>query len=161
MSKSTKSTKSNHKLANELTCNELLLQPWFLPARTEQAIRQLVPDNYKRKMRYLFDDYGCMICGDYKEAYAGNGMCKYCQGTVVRRLQASAHRRMKSQPKQRIEVDMLRHVTIAKKLLGKFSPGYRLASERRRANVPRIVNPVLGALRAYSLKKGEPTSPSG
>lgn len=130
---------------NDLTCDELSLQPWFLPNRIQHAIRVLVPYNFRHKMRHYFDDYGCMICGDYK-AYAANAMCLNCHNRIRRRMLASAHRRAKSEFQQRIEIDMLRQATIAKRLLGRFSPMHRLSSERHRLDTARSQNPVLEAL---------------
>src|SRR5580704_14424243 len=145
MSKNKKiSSKVRRNQERKLNTNELSLQPWFLPNRIQHAIRVLVPYNFRHKMRHYFDDYGCMVCGYYQD-YAANGMCRYCHTTVTRRLNQSARRRLKSRREQTAVFDMLREVTIAKKLLGGFSPKHRQRSDRRRPAAIRSLNPVLEA----------------
>src|SRR5271170_2629928 len=55
----------------------VLLQPWFLPQRTTLAIHRLVPVDFWKKMRNVFDDYGCIVCGT-ESNYHSNGMCRSC-----------------------------------------------------------------------------------
>ena len=124
-----------------LVFDELLIQPWFLTQRVQLAIRSLVPPSYRERMRNLFDDYGCMICGSY-ERYEANGMCMRCNHTVRRKLRASARRRMKTGLARRIDMDLLRQTKLAIKLLGRFSPKNRKASQRRRIDTAHSRNPV-------------------
>jgi hypothetical protein len=47
----------------ETGMGEAALQPWFLPRPLGWKIRSMLPNEYRRKMRYYFDDYGCLRCG--------------------------------------------------------------------------------------------------
>lgn len=69
--------------ASPLLYDELFLQPWFLPKQTYLAMRRLLPSSQLSKMRYYFQDYGCLKCGNRHALYASNGLCKRC-GIVVR-----------------------------------------------------------------------------
>src|SRR4029077_14699160 len=124
-----------------LTTDELLLQPWFLSQRVQQAIRSLVPPSYRRKMRDFFDDYGCMICAS-DERYGSNGMCFRCYHNVRTMLHGSARRRLKATLARRIDLDLFRRTRLAKRLLGRFSPKSRASSQRRRNDTAQSGNPV-------------------
>jgi len=121
--------------------DEILLQPWFLPGRTAFAIRRIVPPDYWNKMRYFFEDYGCMVCGKESD-YHSNGMCQVCSRTIRRKLTLSVKRRLKSKPRVRLDLVLLRQEKLAKKLLGRFSPGTRLLSRRQRNEMAALYNPV-------------------
>lgn len=56
--------------------DELFLQPWFLPKPTYLALRRLLPSSQLLKMRYYFDAYGCLKCGDRASLYGSNGFAK-------------------------------------------------------------------------------------
>jgi hypothetical protein len=133
------------KTRGGLPCEELLLQPWFLSMRIARAIHALVPLSYRNKMRYFFDDYGCMVCGEEYE-YGANGMCRYCYNDVVQKLRRAAKRRLKSKSEQRFDLGLLRQARLAKKLLRRFSPARRADSERHRLDTARSRNPVYEAL---------------
>lgn len=103
---------------------KVLLQPWFLPRRVSYAVHAIVPRDFWRKMRYFFDDYGCMICG--KEfGYHSNGMCSTCAERTRRKLAQSVRRRVKG-PKLRLDLELFRQQKLARKLLEEF----RLPSDR-------------------------------
>jgi hypothetical protein len=99
--------------------NKILFQPWFLPARITFAIHGLIPPDFWRKWRYLFDDYGCIVCGE-RSQYFANGMCHVCHSRVKTRLVASLARRKKSHPHKRLDIELLRQQHLARKLLAEF-----------------------------------------
>ena len=48
--------------------DDIFLQPWFLPWKTASSIRTLLPADHRHKMRFYFEDYGCLKCGKKKGA---------------------------------------------------------------------------------------------
>lgn len=46
-----------------LVYDEPCLQPWFLSKQTYLAMSLLLPRSQLSKMRYYFQDYGCLKCG--------------------------------------------------------------------------------------------------
>lgn len=66
--------------------DELFLQPWFLPEPIYLEMRRLLPSSQLLKMRYYFDDYGCLKCGSHSSLYGSNGMCKRCNIVVRGRI---------------------------------------------------------------------------
>ncbi len=92
-------------------------------------------------MRDFFDDYGCMICAS-DERYGANGMCLRCNHNVRSMLHGSARRRLKTTLTRRVDLDLVRQARIAKKLLERFSPEHRAASQRHRMDTAQSSNPV-------------------
>jgi hypothetical protein len=131
-------------LAHAALVDEVLLQPWFLSARVANAIHGMVPPDFHRRMRYFFDDYGCMICGA-EVGYHSNGMCRTCRDRVRRNLVKSVKRRAKSNPRQRLDLELFKRERLARKLLGAFP---QRVKDHRRKPWPRRHNPVYEALAA-------------
>jgi hypothetical protein len=77
------------------TNDELFMQPWFISEPLAFKLRRLIPDSQFRKMRYYFDDYGCLRCGDRDSAYGSHGMCPRCSAIIRGRLVISLKRRFK------------------------------------------------------------------
>ena len=75
--------------------DELFLQPWFVSKPTYLAIRRLLPSSQMLKMRYYFEDYGCLRCQSRNSIYASNGMCKQCSIIVRSRIVLSLKRRFR------------------------------------------------------------------
>jgi len=75
--------------------DELFLQPWFLPKPVYLEIRRLLPSSQLLKMRYYFDDYGCLKCGNRSAVYGSNGMCKKCNIVVRARVILSLKKRFR------------------------------------------------------------------
>jgi len=73
--------------------DEIFLQPWYLPRKTFLAIRELLPSAQLLKMRYYFEDYGCLKCGKLGVVYGSNGMCTRCVIIVRGRVVLSLKRR--------------------------------------------------------------------
>jgi len=128
--------------------DETLFHPWFLPKSVHQAMRSMIPPSYYAKMRNMFDDYGCMVCGRDAE-YASNGMCRDCANRVRGRLLRSARRRM-VKPCYRFDAALLRRQRLAKKLLGRFAAS-RKAPRVRHIDRMHPFNPVDEALSALPI----------
>lgn len=79
----------------ELTKDAIFLQPWFLPKDVYLEIRRLLPYIHLLKMRYYFDDYGCLKCGKKEALYQSNGFCETCGVTIRQRMKQSLVRRLK------------------------------------------------------------------
>lgn len=73
---------------------ELILQPWFLPNEISTAIRSLIPFMHIRKMRFYFEDYGCIRCRRKNVPYGNNGFCHKCSQLVVFRTLRSLKTRL-------------------------------------------------------------------
>jgi hypothetical protein len=78
-----------------LVYDELFLQPWFVPKQTYLAMRRLLPSSQLSKMRYYFQDYGCLKCGNRRALYASNGLCKSCSIIVRSRIVLALKRRFR------------------------------------------------------------------
>ena len=66
--------------------HEISLQPWFLNNECAAAIRRIVPPALLHKMRYYFEDWGCLICKSKNRPHASNGMCGQCATRIQKRL---------------------------------------------------------------------------
>jgi hypothetical protein len=75
--------------------DELFLQPWFVPIDISRQLRSLLPSSQLLKMRYYFDDYGCLRCGAREKLYGSNGMCKQCSVIVRTRIVTSLRKRFR------------------------------------------------------------------
>ena len=74
---------------------EVFLQPWFVSKDTFLAIRRLLPSAQLLRMKYYFEDYGCLRCGRSNVLYRANGFCKACSIVVRCRLILALRRRFK------------------------------------------------------------------
>jgi hypothetical protein len=63
--------------------DQVFMLPWFLPKQTYLAVRRILPNIHIAKMRYYFEDYGCMRCERRNVLYRTNGLCERCN-TIVR-----------------------------------------------------------------------------
>jgi hypothetical protein len=73
--------------------DDVFLQPWFLPLKVAISLRELLPGNHRHKMRFYFDDYGCMKCGKKRVPYGSNAMCKICVQQVKLKMLWAIRRR--------------------------------------------------------------------
>ena len=73
--------------------NEVFLQPWFVTLATSWAIRRLLPPDYIRKLKYYFEDYGCLRCAQTGLPHDSNAMCKRCVAQVKLRFLIALKRR--------------------------------------------------------------------
>ena len=69
-----------------LLLDDIFLQPWFLSKDIAFAVRHLIPDTFLNKMRFYFEDWGCLICGSKNRPYLSNGMCGKCVNRIQKRL---------------------------------------------------------------------------
>ena len=81
-------TKPDQKLLDDI-----FLQPWFLPRDMAFAVKRIVPPEHRHKMKFFFDDYGCMRCRKRKVTYGSNGLCKPCMQEVKLKLFFAIKRR--------------------------------------------------------------------
>jgi hypothetical protein len=72
---------------------ETFLQPWFVPVEIAQSIRRLLPVAHFHKMRFYFEDWGCMRCERKGVMYGANGMCSRCAQKVQHRVISSFQKR--------------------------------------------------------------------
>jgi hypothetical protein len=132
----------------QLTREELVFQPWFLPARIARTIRWLIPPDYRLRFHYYFDDYGCMRCKRKDVIYKSNGMCRGCVIDTFEKLQLSLSKRTQDHAlkslKNRYGHEFLANALRARKLLAEFSC-YKLPAGSPTKSFPRH-NPVSGAL---------------
>jgi hypothetical protein len=73
--------------------DDIFLQPWFLPRHTAVAIKRILPPEHRHRMRFYFDDYGCLKCEQRDVQYGSNGLCKLCMQRVKLRLFFAIKRR--------------------------------------------------------------------
>lgn len=135
-----KMSKSDFELAKEI-----LLQPWFLPRRLVYKIRGIVPPDYWNKMRYVFDDYGCMVCGN-ETTYGGNGMCQRCMFKTRKKILASVKRRAAKRDPRRLDLDLFNQEKLAKKLLARYAPERHVIPRSWNVDIPGRNNPVYETL---------------
>jgi hypothetical protein len=83
------------KTQRGLLNDDVFLQPWFVPKEVYLQIRRLLPNIHLAKMRYYFEDYGCLKCGERKSLYGSNGLCERCNVVIRGRLVRSLKRRLK------------------------------------------------------------------
>jgi tetratricopeptide (TPR) repeat protein len=74
------------------------MQPWFLPRKLGLAIRDLLPPEHRHKMRYYFEDYGCLVCGKKDVPYGSNTMCRPCATGAKYRFFFAMKRRWDAAP---------------------------------------------------------------
>ena len=73
--------------------DEIFLQPWFLPRDVAFAIRRMLPPEHRHRMKFSFDDYGCMRCRTKDAPYGSNALCKACMQEVKLKLFFAIKRR--------------------------------------------------------------------
>jgi hypothetical protein len=75
---------------------DIFLQPWFVPKDVYLQIRRLLPNAQLSKMRYYFEDYGCLKCSKQDTIYGSNGLCERCSVLIRGRLQRCLQRRLRA-----------------------------------------------------------------
>lgn len=97
--------------------SEDALQPWFLPYALSRKIRRILPNDYWRKMRYYFDDYGCLRCERKSVPYGINGLCRVCYKLILHRISFALGSRRKPGVKPQYSTQQLRRIAYAHELL--------------------------------------------
>ena len=100
-----------------IVMGEAGMQPWFLPKPLCWKIGSMLPQKYRRKMRYYFDDFGCIRCGQKTAAYGFNGFCKVCCELVVNRMAFAVGRRQDVGTKKKYAEQQLQRAALADQLL--------------------------------------------
>lgn len=77
----------------KLLLEDIFLQPWFLSQQEAFAVKRIVPPEHRHKMRFYFDDYGCLKCEKRNVQYGSNALCKSCMQRVKLRLFFAIKRR--------------------------------------------------------------------
>jgi hypothetical protein len=74
---------------------DIFLQPWYMPKPVSLQMRKILPSIHLAKMRYYFDDHGCLRCERRNILYGSNGMCENCSVIVRGRLANCLEKRLK------------------------------------------------------------------
>lgn len=107
----------------EHAITDALLQPWFLNKAAAHAVQRLIPLEYISRMRWHFDDYGCLGCKRKKVLYSANGLCVDCRSMIERQLVQSMKRRAKTVMSTKLpkpHKGYLTRVAAAEQLLREF-----------------------------------------
>lgn len=123
------------KKHDETLLDEIFLQPWFLSQQTAFAIRRLLPPEHRHKMRFYFDDYGCMKCGKKNAPYGSNALCKLCMQQVKLKLFFAIKRRWTAASPDNLPRTFKRMADaqrLLKDLLERPAPGRGRRSQERR-----------------------------
>lgn len=102
--------------------DQVFMLPWFLPKPAYLAIRRILPNIHIAKMRYYFEDYGCIRCERRDVLYRTNGLCEQCNPIVRWRLTQCLKKRLADVGVQPIpqEAGTGRGLTLAQDLLKPF-----------------------------------------
>ena len=112
-----RSTQSKREPRDRHGLSEVALQPWFLPRPISRKIRGMVPNDYWRKMRYYFDDYGCLRCAQKSGPYGLNGLCRFCYKLIVHRIGFALASRGEAGVKPQYSKQRLSRIAYAHELL--------------------------------------------
>lgn len=113
------STKSRSRAEGD-TRELAMLQPWFLPFEMACAVKRLIPREYLSRMRWMFEDYGCILCGRKSVTYGANGFCRICRWGLLKRMIASMKKRFGSPEKfmrPKPKVHLIDSGALARRLL--------------------------------------------
>jgi hypothetical protein len=91
----TSNGKSMVNKGNREPGSDVFLQPWFLPRDVYAQIRRVLPSAHMSKMRYYFEDYGCLRCGVRDSLYGSNGFCEKCGVLIRGRVTRALKRRLR------------------------------------------------------------------
>jgi hypothetical protein len=75
---------------------DIFLQPWYMPKPVSLQMRKILPSVHLAKMRYYFDDHGCLRCERRDLLYGSNGMCENCSVIVRHRLANCLNKRLRN-----------------------------------------------------------------
>lgn len=91
-----KTGKANRRGLNGTAEDEIFLQPWYLPKDVYLEVRRILPNIHLSKMRFYFEDYGCLKCGTRNSLYGSNGLCEACGVLIRGRVARCLKRRLKN-----------------------------------------------------------------
>lgn len=125
---------SPQRRSQDSMLDDIFLQPWFVNKKCAAAIRRLLPETSRHKMRFYFEDWGCLICRTKVRGYGSNGMCHVCTTRIQKRLFMSLKRRHEAQaipvPPQELRIE-LKRVSSARSLLRDLPQSGDVTSARR------------------------------
>ena len=121
--------------ASTFDSEEIALQPWFLDRKACCAIKRLIPPAHFSKLRYYFEDYGCLRCGSKTRPYASNGMCDACHTTTFIRIQKALRRRTTAYAANTPLKSIAARREHAAQLLQEFYTATKAERDRPRAEV--------------------------
>lgn len=146
-SKSLRTKRAHSKRSKELTTAvELLLQPWFLTRPVAFAIQNLIPQDFRFKMRDFFVDWGCLRCGRRNVLYGTNGLCIGCIRTVYYRLLSTAKRRAKLKQQLHYGKEFVAQADRARKLVEGLSRKGPKSSQVTKIATVQVGSPAIHAL---------------
>jgi hypothetical protein len=118
----------------ELVDSNVFLQPWFLPRDVYAQIRRVLPSAHLSKMRYYFEDYGCLRCGVRDSLYGSNGFCEKCSVLIRGRVTRALKRRLRNVGEVGPELEILNALgngmETAQELLQRLRPRKRRRESR-------------------------------
>jgi len=103
---------------NDQPEDTVFMLPWCLPKESYLAVRRILPNIHIAKMRYYFDDYGCIRCERRDVLYRTNGLCQQCTAIVRWRLTHCLKKRLSSVGIVATQGE--RELSLAKELLKPF-----------------------------------------
>jgi hypothetical protein len=114
--------------------SDVFLQPWFLPRDVYAHIRRVLPSAHLSKMRYYFEDYGCLRCGVRDSLYGSNGFCEKCGVLIRGRITRALKRRLRDVGEVGPELEILNALgngmETAQELLHRLRPRSRRQEPR-------------------------------
>jgi hypothetical protein len=110
--------------------DDIFLQPWFLPRDLAFAIKRMLPPEHRHRLRFFFDDYGCMRCGTKDAPYGSNALCKVCAQQIKLKLFFAIKRRWTAASPDNLPRTFKR-IVDAQRLLKDLLPSARLQRGRR------------------------------
>ena len=123
-----------NKGTRELVDSDVFLQPWFLPRDVYVQVRRVLPNAHLSKMRYYFEDYGCLRCGVRDSLYGSNGFCEKCGVLIRGRVTRALKRRLRNVGEVGPELEILNALgngmETAQELLHKLKPRTRRQESR-------------------------------
>jgi hypothetical protein len=90
------SPRSSGRRSAPVRDDDIFLQPWYMPKHVSLQMRKILPSIHLAKMRYYFDDHGCLRCERRDILYGSNGMCENCSVVVRGRLANCLKRRLRN-----------------------------------------------------------------
>lgn len=74
---------------------DMPLQPWLLPKHVACEVARVIPFGYRKRLRFFFNDFGCIRCRRRTVRYGGSGFCENCSSRVSTLLRLSMKRHQK------------------------------------------------------------------
>jgi hypothetical protein len=108
----------------------IFLQPWFMPRHIFLQIRTLLPSAQLSRMKYYFEDYGCLRCGRSNVLYRGNGLCETCSVVVRCPMVLALKRRFKKIGVRVSEGPILKFIGLTRMEQVSRRAHYRIPRER-------------------------------